>query len=110
MKHLITIILALASLQAFSQINVYDNPYDVAPATTNTTQVIVHPTVTKWVQIKFPASNSGTVQINSERSTITNSPVYSNTTHPNGIWIEVTYSFWVKLSNSADKIEVCWIK
>ncbi len=110
MKQLIFIVLTFLSVKAFSQINVYDNPYDVAPATTNVTQIIVHPTVTKWVNIKFPASNSGTVQINSERSTITNSPVYSNTTHPNGIWIEVTYSFWVKLSNSADKIEVCWIK
>lgn len=110
MKHLITIIFTLVSFQAFSQINVYNNPAEIAPATTNTTQVFVYPTVPKYVNIKFPASNSGTVQINTESSTVTSSPAYSNATHPNGIWVDVTYMFWVKLSNSADKIEISYVK
>lgn len=55
--------------------------------------------------IKFPATNVGTVQINTYSATMTLSPLHAADTY---LWITVRDRFYIKLSNSADDVEISW--
>lgn len=108
MKNLLLALFILVSGAAFGQTTVTENPRLIAPASTSVITVTFKQSSPKVVHVKFPEANTGTVKLNTASTTLTNSPVYSYTTHPNGILIAVEKFLYFQLTQSADKIEVSW--
>ena len=116
MKKLFFIALLFLAISTNAQITVSSNPALVAPATTTTQAVTISKTFISdpngtlygpivFVLIKFPSSNSGTVQVNTLSSSVTGSPAYAAGTQ---VAVAVKDIVWIKLSNSADKYEISW--
>lgn len=117
MKKLLFIALLFLAISAKAQITVSSNPALVTPGTTTTQQITLSKTFTSdpratvfgtlvFVLIKFPSSNSGTVQVNTLSSTVTGSPAYAAGTQ---VAVTVKDTIWIKLSNSADTYEISWL-
>jgi len=108
MKNLLLALFILVSAAAYSQTTVTENPRVIAPASTSVITVTFKQSSPKVMHVKFPEANTGTVRLNTASATLTNSPVYSYATHPNGILITVEKYLYFQLTQSADKIEVTW--
>lgn len=114
MKKLLFAILILVSATVSAQTTYTFATYDpleiTAPDNTNTHILQLATNGEKDVLIMFPAGNSGTVKINTQSSTITNSPSLSATTNPNGIVVRskaVTgYKIYLRFSNASDKVVI----
>jgi len=112
MKNLLIAFFLLISASSFAQTTYTFATYDpleiTAPDNTNTHILQLATNGEKDVLIIFPTGNSGTVKINTQSSTITNSPSLSATTHPNGIFVRskaVTgYKIYFRFSNTSDKV------
>jgi len=111
-KLIVLVIVSICTLPLLAQTTYTFATYDpleiTAPDNTNTHILQLATNGEKDVLIIFPTGNSGTVKINTQSSTITNSPSLSATTHPNGIFVRskaVTgYKIYFRFSNTSDKV------
>lgn len=105
MKKLIIILLFLIAFASYSQeadtLQITSNPELIDLNDTDLTLVLM-PRQSRdyWVIIKFPSTNSGTVQVNSDNGVMTLSPAYAASATPAIFYVRGR--FWIKFSNSAD--------
>lgn len=114
MKNLLLILaIALPSIAIGQDITISSNPTVLTSGDTNTDEVLIdrgqfvgfYELRVMPLLIKVPSGNSGTVQINTFDSSMTNAPAIAAGT---SVWITVIDRFWIKFSNGADSIEVYW--
>jgi len=116
MKNSLIAILLLVAASAWGQttFNVTANPETITITDTNTNNLVFivdgAPVRVLDVWVRFPSSNVGTVQLNTESSTMTTATVLSATTHPQGVWLEVRGSLSVKVTNANDKVDIVFYK
>jgi hypothetical protein len=58
-----------------------------------------------YLMLRFPSGNAGTVQVSTYGSTVTSSPAFAAGSY---VIITVYKKVWIKLSNSADDVEISW--
>lgn len=114
MKKLLIALFLFISASAMAQVDIIANPVSLTLTTTSETEYRINRMSLRddlpkliTVLVLFPSANAGTIQLSSYGS-VTSSPAYSNTTHPNGVFITIKGSLYVKASSANDKIEIIY--
>ena len=95
-----------ATVKAQTTTKVSSIPFEYTAADTNTNILELPQGYYVELHIMFPSGNAGTVQINTESSSMSTSPAMSAETNPSGVILKARNTINVKMTNSGDKI---WI-
>lgn len=112
MKKLLVIPFILLSVMAFSQVT--SNPFIVDPTGTTAFEVDITPVsnASRLSQttliITVPSTNNGTVQWNTEGSTMTTVPAISAASENKVYLLTIRGSVYFKFSNASDVVYITW--